>query len=309
MSKSTLLYESEPMTILDNKSKVRTNLLKKYLPNTIDSIRFYHFTGKLAKLPVVGPFVKKGLYLYYRLIHTNSIVFPLKEMEKAIETAVDIYVDPCPCRVIAEKDACDAPLFTCMRINHTATIRKEMKGSKGLSKEDALSILRNAYKKDLVLSLESCIQPYQNNICMCCSCCCIAMKMRYDYGVPIYNSGPFIPVSSPGKCTDCQNCVEKCPVKAISISENGMEVNLNNCLGCGLCSASCDADAINMNFDQKRVRKEAEPSGFMLILYLVYIYSMMIPSVILYKLINGSKQENMINVEPNINDYFSKNMQ
>lgn len=53
------------MTILDNKSKKRTNLLKKYLPNSIDSIRFYHFTGKITSLPVVGHFVKKGLCLYY----------------------------------------------------------------------------------------------------------------------------------------------------------------------------------------------------------------------------------------------------
>ena len=309
MSKSIQLYKSEAFNVLDSKGKIRTNLLKKYLPNSIDSIRFYHFTGKIANLPIIGSFVKKGLYLYYRLIHTNSLVFPLHEMEKAIETAVDIYVDPCPCRVIAEEDACDAPLYTCMRINHTATVRKEMKDSKGLSKEDALGILRNSYQKGLILSLESCVQPYANNICMCCSCCCIAMKMRYDYGVPIFNSGPYIPVSNPEKCTSCQSCVNNCPVKAITVTENKMEVNLDNCLGCGLCSNSCEPNAIEMIFDENRVRKEAEPSGFRLFLYLVYIYSMMIPSVMLYKIVNGSKKQNMINAKPNLNDYFNEKMQ
>ncbi len=309
MSRSIALYESKALNIIDSKGKIRTSLLNKYLSNTIDSIRFYHFTGKLAGLPVIGRFVKKALYLYYRLLHTNSLVFPLYEMEKTIETAVDIYIDPCPCRVIAEEDVCDAPLFTCMRINHTATVRKKMKESRGLSKEDALAILRDAYQKGLVLSLESCIQPYQNNICMCCSCCCIAMKMRYDYGVPIYNSGPYIPESNSDKCTSCQNCEEKCPVKAITITENKMEVNLNNCLGCGLCSNSCDFDAIDMVFHPKRVRKEVEPGRVKLFLSLVYIYSMMIPSVVLYKMLNGSKQDNMINAKPNINDYFNEKMQ
>ncbi len=309
MSRSTTLYKSEALNILDTKSKTRANLLKKYLPNTIDSIRFYHFTGKLAALPFIGRFIKKGLYLYYRLMHTNSLVFPLHEMEKAIETAVDIYVDPCPCRLIAEEKACDAPLYTCMRINHTASIRKKMKGSKGLSKEDAIGILRDAYQKGLVLSLESCIQPYQNNICMCCSCCCIAMKMRYDYGIDIYNSGPYIPVSDSEKCKNCMNCVEKCPVKAITITGNIMEVNLDSCLGCGLCSASCDSYAINMSFEPKRVRNEVEPGRIKLLLYLVYIYSVMIPSVMLYKITTGSKQEHMDKAKPNANDYFNENMQ
>lgn len=309
MSKTTLMHESDALKILDNNGMVRTNLLKKYLPSTIDAIRYYHFTGKLARLPVAGRFIKKALYLYYRYLHTNSLVYPLKDMEKAIETATDIYVDPCPCRAIAEDEACDAPLYTCMRINHTATIRKEMKDSKGLSKKDALGIIRNAYNKGLVLSLESCVQPYQNNICMCCNCCCIAMKMRYDYGVGIYNSGPYLPEADLEKCINCESCVEKCPVSAVNFKDDKLKVDTDKCLGCGQCAANCQTDAITMVFHQSRVRADKEPGRIKLFLYMIYIHAVMIPSVILYRLIYGSKQSVMDSAKPNENDYFNKSMQ
>lgn len=275
----------------------------------MDAIRFYHFTGTLARLPVVGRFVKKGLHLYYRYLHTNSLVFPLKEMEAVIETATDLYVDPCPCRVIAEDNRCDAPIYTCMRINHTAALRKEMKGEAGLSKGDALAILRNAYEKGLVLSLESCIQPYQNNICMCCTCCCIAMKMRYDYGVPIYNSGPYLPVWGGEACTDCSSCAAACPVGALSITGGGVWVDLDTCLGCGHCAAVCPSGAIEMVLSPSRVRKEPEPGPIRLILSLVYIHAVMVPSVLLFRLVAGSRQDLMDHAFPNDNDFFEPSMQ
>lgn len=309
MGGASTLYQSESLNIQDSDGKIRSNLLKKYLPNTIDAIRFYHFTGKLAGLPVVGPFIKKGLYLYYRYMHTNSLVYPLREMEAVINTATDIYVDPCPCRVVAEDQACDAPLYTCMRINHTATLRKEMKNSQGLSKEDALSILRNAAGHGLVLSLESCIQPYQNNICMCCSCCCIGMKMRYDYGVPIYNSGPYLPLVDPENCTGCSECTETCPVGALSMDDGSVKINWNLCLGCGLCADACPSRSISMVFHKERVRRETPPGKLRLLLSLAYIHTTMIPSVLLFKLVAGSKQANMDRAEPNGNDFFHGTMQ
>ena len=309
MAKATPLYESEALNILDSKDWVRTNFLKRYLPSTIDAVRYYNHMGRLTTLPILGFFIKRVMYLYYRYLHTNSLVFPLEEMEKVIENATDIFVDPCPCRVDAGDSACDAPLYTCMRVNHTATLRKEMKGSKGLAKEDALSILRNAYKQGLVLSLESCIQPYQNNICMCCRCCCVAMKARYDYGVGIYHSGPYLPVFDHKKCTGCGTCISACSVGALSIDRGQVSLDSGLCLGCGQCGAICPETSIEMVFKRERVRDDSEPGPIRLFLSLIYIYAVMIPSVLAFRMVSGSKQDNMLNAKPNKKDYFKKSMQ
>lgn len=306
---SESLYQSKALKVLDSKGWVRTNLLKRYLSSTVDAIRFYHFMGKVARIPLIGIPVKQTLSLYYRYLHTNSLIFPIHEMEKVIETATDIQVDPCPCRVIAEEDACDAPLYTCMRINHTATVRKEIKGSKSLSKENALSILKASHAKGLVLSLESCIQPYHNNICMCCSCCCIAMKMRYDYGIGIYNSGPYLPFFDPGACTHCGTCETTCPVDALSMVEGKVFVDQSRCLGCGLCAQGCPSSALEMVFQPSRIRQESEPGPVRLFLYLLYIYSVMIPSIWIYKRVTGSKEELMQNARPNDHDVYRPSMQ
>ncbi len=133
--------------------------------------------------------------------------------------------------------------------------------------------------------------------------------MRYDYGVGIYNSGPYLPEFNQGTCQNCTVCVEKCPAGALSFSNNSMEINKHNCLGCGLCSAACRSESITMVYHEERARKDSEPGRIKLLIYMAYINLSMIPSVLLFKMIAGSKQTNMINAKPNENDYFHPSMQ
>jgi ferredoxin len=46
-------------------------------------------------------------------------------------------------------------------------------------------------------------------------------------------------------CIGCGNCIERCPVKAISLEEIAT-VNRNLCLGCGLCASICPEEAISL---------------------------------------------------------------
>ena len=45
-------------------------------------------------------------------------------------------------------------------------------------------------------------------------------------------------------CTICMNCVHQCPVKAIKLSDKGMRVDEDKCIGCGLCYKQCASEAI-----------------------------------------------------------------
>ena len=162
---------NDVLRIIDWDSPFRKNLLKKLFINSIDATRFYDFMGRLSQRPVIGSLLKKTLKLYYRYIHTNSIKLPMEQMEQVISSAEDLYVTPCPCRLTFVNNSCEAPLFTCIRIN--TFVRGEAEWEKNanknenrrISRDDAIEIMRNARKYGMVFSLESCIQPYQNGDC------------------------------------------------------------------------------------------------------------------------------------------------
>ena len=47
-------------------------------------------------------------------------------------------------------------------------------------------------------------------------------------------------------CVGCGNCVESCPVDAITLDDIAT-VNRDLCLGCGLCAGVCPEEAITLH--------------------------------------------------------------
>ena len=46
------------------------------------------------------------------------------------------------------------------------------------------------------------------------------------------------------KCEKCGDCVEECPVEAISEGEDKYTIDADTCVDCGTCAEVCPADAI-----------------------------------------------------------------
>ena len=46
------------------------------------------------------------------------------------------------------------------------------------------------------------------------------------------------------KCTNCFECINSCPSRALYSENNLLKLNKNNCVGCGRCSETCLQDAI-----------------------------------------------------------------
>jgi MinD superfamily P-loop ATPase len=51
-----------------------------------------------------------------------------------------------------------------------------------------------------------------------------------------------------GSCTQCQLCIERCPVEAISLKAEQIIIDEQKCLGCGFCAKGCPQEAIKLNF-------------------------------------------------------------
>jgi Fe-S-cluster-containing hydrogenase component 2 len=48
------------------------------------------------------------------------------------------------------------------------------------------------------------------------------------------------------KCTGCGECVDSCPLEAISMKDDKAQVDLDTCGGCGACVDVCAVGAISL---------------------------------------------------------------
>ena len=54
------------------------------------------------------------------------------------------------------------------------------------------------------------------------------------------------------ECIGCEDCVDRCPVGAITVQDTA-GVDRRKCLGCGLCATSCQSQAITMHPREDKV--------------------------------------------------------
>ena len=284
-------YELDGITIYDCNKKFRQNFMKKHIKNTVDLVRFSYATGKIATKPIIGPIVRQALAWHYHYIHTNSQIVPIEVAEDLIRHTTDIAVSPCVCRVVREK--CDNPLNTCFGINFYGEMKKKA-GERSVTQEECLAVAKMAHERKLIAAIESCVQPYQNNLCFCCPCCCMPLNLKETYGVPFVDyHGPYLPHFDESKCEKCFECVKACPVHALTIDENGRHIDLDRCLGCGLCESNCPNHLGHMELHEERRIGAKEPGRIRVFFSVLYVNMVLGPMVFFYKLFNGSQQQRL----------------
>jgi 2-oxoacid:acceptor oxidoreductase delta subunit (pyruvate/2-ketoisovalerate family) len=82
---------------------------------------------------------------------------------------------------------------------------------------------------------------------------------KYGYKTAIASN--YKPLIDSEKCVECETCIKKCPMDAISHPEEGkMVINAATCIGCGVCASNCPKDAITLEkvsdkvpLDQKKI--------------------------------------------------------
>ena len=161
-----------------------------------------------------------------------------------------IGIAPCMCREGAKRrgEPCKVTsrVETCMSFGDWAEHFIRL-GSKEITREEALDIIRQNEKDGLVL------QPtnYQklDFICSCCGCCCGVLKILKTLPNPAENwAHNFYAEVDTEMCTGCGICAEKCQMNAATIDEqNGYAtINFDRCIGCGNCVANCPSEAMQL---------------------------------------------------------------
>jgi len=188
-----------------------------------------------------------------RSIKPEHNVMSYEKAEELVKDKYNFVVTPCICRkeMNMKDEGCDKPLDTCISFGHRNNYYLEQGYGRTATRDEVLEILKLADKKGLVL------QPSNSKniswLCCCCGCCCGILRTLKKYPNPgDFVFSPFYAKGNDQTCSTCGVCLKRCPMDAITLLEDKVEVDRNRCIGCGLCVSTCPTNFLSLH------RKEPE---------------------------------------------------
>lgn len=234
--------------------------VKRIDPELARLYREYYETAYQAEMGASGVPGFKVLPLSAR-IDAEVAFYPFRELEAAVRGARRIAVTECICRKEARLagHGCDHLDEACLSFGAAADFYIENAMGREIDADEAMAIIEQADRQGLVHAASN--VKHLSNICNCCPCCCASMKGIVDQGRPKreFLNALFEAVVDGDSCIACGECVDVCPVGAMTLEEVA-RADADKCLGCGLCANACSASCIEM-----RLREAIEkPYGRMI---------------------------------------------
>ncbi|MFX1393409.1 MAG: ATP-binding protein, partial [Promethearchaeota archaeon] len=175
------------------------------------------------------------------------------KLKESIKNARKIAVYDCICRKEAKLigEGCDRPIENCLSFGAAAEYYIENGVGREITPKEAIRIIEEADNAGLIHA--SVNSKHLSNICNCCPCCCASMKGITKKGLDKHRflNAMFESIIDQDLCIGCGNCVERCPVEAITLDDFAI-VNRDLCLGCGLCASNCPEEAITLELRKDR---------------------------------------------------------
>jgi NAD-dependent dihydropyrimidine dehydrogenase PreA subunit len=172
-------------------------------------------------------------------------ILPYDDVRAILEASKVFGVRKCICRVQQEYIGrkCDFPLDICI----TFSSRERDTRPGDISKDTALALLDKAEEIGLVHTVSNVMEGFYY-VCNCCGCCCGIMRGITDFGIEhsVAHSN-YYAVVDVDSCVGCGVCQDRCHVKAISLKEGVATVNRQLCIGCGLCVTGCQSSAAHLH--------------------------------------------------------------
>jgi Pyruvate/2-oxoacid:ferredoxin oxidoreductase delta subunit len=185
-----------------------------------------------------------------RTVKAEVSVQTYDQIKAYIETSDPIAVTTCYCRhealLIDEKDVCGMPMDVCMQFRSSAEYLIERRMGRKVSKDEAMDVMRRAEEAGLV---HACVNTQRLDfICNCCACHCAILQGVLRNPKPaeamLHSYEPFFDEE---KCILCGTCIDRCPMKALTMGEGNVpDWNEDRCIGCAVCATGCQDEAITM---------------------------------------------------------------
>jgi Na+-translocating ferredoxin:NAD+ oxidoreductase RNF subunit RnfB len=91
------------------------------------------------------------------------------------------------------------------------------------------------------------VQKGAIGICNCCGCCCAILRGITQLEIPsAIAKSNFVVEIEEENCVGCGECVERCQVKALDLDDSVVVLLEERCIGCGVGVSSCPSEAIVM---------------------------------------------------------------
>lgn len=178
-----------------------------------------------------------------------QVVYPHHMMEHVIQQAKVIAVAHCPCRMTAylRGRGCEHPTEVCIKFDDLAEYVIERGLAREITKEEALEVIKQSEEAGLVHFVDNAIGDIKHN-CNCCGCACWSVGSIKRRKIPrdVIMATYFIREMDQDACTGCAECVDVCPVDAITIEDDFPSVDREWCIGCGICVARCPTGAAQL---------------------------------------------------------------
>jgi NAD-dependent dihydropyrimidine dehydrogenase PreA subunit len=156
-----------------------------------------------------------------------------------------IVVTDCACRKQRAMfgKGCGKPMEVCFMFGPMAQYYLENGLGRQIDSEEAIRILTEAQEAGLITQPSAAHAPF--TLCNCCGDCCgfLHSISKHPRPAELVSTNYRMAVDFE-RCSNCGDCVERCEMKANSLSAEGVMIfDPNRCIGCGLCVSSCPEGA------------------------------------------------------------------
>lgn len=180
-------------------------------------------------------------------IPVDHRIAPYDQVMKILEGAKAWGVCDCVCRYQKKLigKGCGNPLDVCLMLTPEGESNDHPLG-KRITLEEARQILHRSEQAGLVHMIGN-HSTSHTVICNCCGCCCTVLGSVCQFDVPAAAlSSDFYAVVDADACMGCEECLQRCHLKALSVPDHVCVVNYDRCVGCGLCSQTCPNGALHL---------------------------------------------------------------
>ncbi|MBT7087253.1 MAG: 4Fe-4S binding protein [Desulfobacterales bacterium] len=247
----------------------RSKMMRDFSGDLFDMMKILQDNAELSKeLPM--PSAVRTITVEEVLPEDSSEIYSYERLTELINMHDSFSASICYCRhnAVLEGSPCSTegiPKYSCIALGKGADFIVDRKFGKRISKEECLEIMKDVEKAGLVHNVNNSIGD-TGFVCNCCSCCCgliETIKTIDGKGMLAYSN--FEVAVDEESCTGCGECVERCPLDAMSIEEDVVSINRNHCVGCGNCNSVCPEEALSMvrrSHHNEPPKLSKEESGF-----------------------------------------------